>query len=46
MSKSLCILIVLSIFLGLGAWLVFLWAVQRGQFDDIEDPKHRMLDDE
>jgi len=25
---------------------VFMWAVKSGQFDDIEGPKHRMLDDE
>jgi len=46
MTKSLFILVILSLFLGLGAWLVFLWAVRRGQFDDTEDPKHRMLDDD
>ena len=46
MGKSLVILIVLSLFLGLAAWLVFLWAAHRGQFDDPEGPKYRMLDDD
>jgi cbb3-type cytochrome oxidase maturation protein len=47
MESSLIALIVLSLFLGCGCWLVFLWAVQKGEFSDIERPKHRMLlDDE
>jgi len=46
MQSSTLILIILSIFLGLGAWLVFIWAVKKGQMDDIEGPKYRMLDDD
>ncbi|HBG06403.1 MAG: cytochrome oxidase maturation protein, cbb3-type [Geobacteraceae bacterium GWC2_58_44] len=46
MDDSLIALIVLSLFLGCGCWLVFLWAVQKGEFSDIERPKHRMLDDD
>ena len=46
MDSSLFALIVLSLFLGTGCWLVFLWAVKKGEFDDIERPKHRMLDDD
>ena len=46
MDSSLLILIVLSLFLGSGCWLVFIWAVKKGEFDDIERPKHRMLDDD
>jgi cbb3-type cytochrome oxidase maturation protein len=45
-DSSLVILIVLSLCLGCGCWLVFIWAVKKGEFDDIERPKHRMLDDE
>lgn len=37
---------VLSLFLGCGCWLFFMWAVQKGEFSDIEGPKHRMLDDD
>ncbi len=46
MSQSTLLLIVLSFFLGLAAWLVFLWAVRKGEFDDLEGPKHRMLEEE
>jgi cbb3-type cytochrome oxidase maturation protein len=31
---------------GLAAWLLFLWAVRSGQFNDTEAPKYRMLDDD
>ena len=43
---TLTFLIILSIALGIGAWLFFLWSVKSGQYDDIERPKHRMLDDD
>ncbi|MBJ6800632.1 cbb3-type cytochrome oxidase assembly protein CcoS [Geomonas propionica] len=46
MNNSLCALIVLSFFLGCGCWLFFLWGVQKGEFTDMERPKHRMLDDD
>jgi cbb3-type cytochrome oxidase maturation protein len=46
MLTSTLILIVLSLFLGTGVWLVFVWAVKKGEFDDIEGPKHRMLEDD
>jgi cbb3-type cytochrome oxidase maturation protein len=43
---TLSFLIILSLALGLGAWLFFLWSVKSGHYDDIERPKHRMLDDD
>jgi cbb3-type cytochrome oxidase maturation protein len=46
MNNSLFALIGLSFFLGCGCWLFFLWAVQKGEFSDMERPKHRMLDDD
>ncbi|MDF1553014.1 MAG: cbb3-type cytochrome oxidase assembly protein CcoS [Deferrisomatales bacterium] len=46
MNQSTVILIVLSLLLGTGAWLVFLWAARKGEFDDLEGPKHRMLRDD
>ena len=46
MFKSLLILILLSLLVGTGVWLFFIWAVKRGEFDDIEAPKYRMLDDD
>ncbi len=46
MLKSILILIILTFFLGTGAWLFFIWAVKKGSFDDMEGPKYRMLDDD
>lgn len=46
MFKSIVILIILSFCIGLAAWLFFMHTVRRGDFDDIEGPKHRMLDDD
>ena len=43
---SLWRLMVLSLALGIGAWLFFLWSVRSGQYDDPEGPKYRMLDDD
>ena len=39
-------LILLSLLIGCVCWLFFLRAVKKGEFDDIERPKHRMLDDD
>ena len=46
MSASTIALIFLSLCVGAGVWLVFIWAVRRGEFDDPEGPKYRMLDDD
>lgn len=46
MFKSIIILILLSICIGTGAWLFFIYTVKRGDFDDVEAPKYRMLDDD
>jgi cbb3-type cytochrome oxidase maturation protein len=46
MLTSTIILIILSLFLGTGVWLFFIWAVKKGEFDDMEGPKHRMLEDD
>ena len=43
---TLAFLIFLSLVLGVGAWLFFLWAVKSGQYDDVEGPKYHMLDDD
>jgi len=45
-TSSLIALMFLSLFLGFGCWLVFLWAVRKGEFSDIERPKHRMLEED
>jgi len=39
-------LILISLALGVLAWLGFLWSVRSGQYDDPEGPKYRMLDDD
>ena len=36
----------LALILALGAIAAFLWAVNKGQYDDLETPAHRMLLDE
>ncbi|GAB4184696.1 MAG: hypothetical protein Tsb0017_02050 [Geothermobacteraceae bacterium] len=46
MPDSIIILIILSLCLGTGVWLIFLWAVRKGEFDDTEGPKYRMLADD
>jgi cbb3-type cytochrome oxidase maturation protein len=46
MFQSTVMLILLSFFIGMAVWLCFLWAVKKGEFDDAERPKYRMLDDE
>ena len=43
---TLLLLIAASLALGIAAWLLFLWAVKSDQYDDVERPKHRMLDDD
>jgi cbb3-type cytochrome oxidase maturation protein len=43
---SLGALIFLSLALGVGAWLFFLWTVKSGQYEDPEGPKYRMLEDD
>jgi cbb3-type cytochrome oxidase maturation protein len=43
---TITFLIILSVLLGIGAWVLFVWGVNKGQYDDSERPKYRMLDDE
>ena len=39
-------LIFLTLMLGIGAWALFVWSVKSGQYDDMEGPKYRMLEEE
>ena len=39
-------LILISLALGVLAYLGFLWSVRSGQYEDPEGPKYRMLDDD
>ena len=43
---TILLLVGASLALAGGGWLLFLWAVRSGQYDDVEGPKHRMLDDD
>jgi len=46
MLTSILLLIFLSFCIGTGVWLFFIYSVKKGEFDDIEGPKYRMLDDD
>lgn len=46
MMQTMLLLIFLTLAAGFAGWLLFLWAVKSGQYDDIEGPKYRMLDDD
>lgn len=43
---TILLLLFLSVALGAGAWLLFVWAVKSDQFEDLEGQKRRILDDE
>ena len=43
---SVFVIIGLSLFISIIILLLFLWAGKKEQFDDIEGPKYRMLDDD
>ena len=43
---SILFLIIIALCIGIGAWLFFLWSVRSGQYDDMEGPKYRMLDED
>jgi cbb3-type cytochrome oxidase maturation protein len=43
---STYLLIFLMLCIGIAGWLLFIWAVKSGQYDDVEGPKYRMLDDD
>ncbi|MGE3684323.1 MAG: cbb3-type cytochrome oxidase assembly protein CcoS [Bdellovibrionales bacterium] len=41
----LIIMVPISLALGLGFLLSFVWSVKSGQLDDTETPAHRILED-
>lgn len=43
---SILFLILVAFLLGLAFWLIFIWSARSGQYDDLEGPKYRMLEDE
>lgn len=44
--SSLYLLIPISLVLGIGVFIFFIWAAKSKQFDDIEGPKYRIMDDD
>ena len=44
--SSVFLLIFIAFLTGAAAWLLFVWSVRSGQFDDVEGPKFRMLDED
>jgi cbb3-type cytochrome oxidase maturation protein len=42
----LALMIPMALVLGFGFTAAFLWATARGQFDDVETPAHRILQDD
>ena len=40
------ILLIASLTVALGFLIAFLWAVRRGQYDDLETPSMRILNDD
>lgn len=44
--SALLFLLPLALLLGLTFAVLFLWAARGGQFDDLETPGRRMLDDD
>ncbi|HTG01911.1 MAG TPA: cbb3-type cytochrome oxidase assembly protein CcoS [Nitrospirota bacterium] len=44
--STMYLLITISLLVGIAAWLLFIWAVKSGQYDDTEGPKYRMLEDD
>ena len=46
MLESTIALVIISLGLGVGAWVAFVWAVKKGEFDDTEAPKYRMMNDD
>ncbi|QDQ28559.1 cbb3-type cytochrome oxidase assembly protein CcoS [Chitinimonas arctica] len=43
---SLYLLVPLSVLVAVGGGLLFWWATRSGQFDDLEGPAHRILQDD
>lgn len=41
----LILMIPMAFVLGLGFVAAFMWAASKGQFDDLETPAHRILED-
>jgi len=43
---SIYILILLSLLVAAGAFVLYLWAVRTGQFEDLEETKYQIFDED
>ena len=43
---TIFLLFFLCLSLGLGGWLFFLWAVKTDQFENLEETKYRIIEEE
>jgi cbb3-type cytochrome oxidase maturation protein len=41
----LILMVPMALLLGIGFVTAFFWATRQGQFDDLDTPAHRILDD-
>ncbi len=39
-------LVAVALLLAVGAWLILVWAIRSGQYDNVEDIKYRILEDD
>ncbi len=39
-------LVAVALLLAIAAWLVLVWAIRSGQYDNVEDVKYRILEDD
>ena len=42
----LVLMIPMALLLGIGFVVAFLWATNKGQFDDLDTPSHRILNED
>ena len=40
------LLVAFALLLAVAAWLVLVWAIRSGQYDNVEDIKYRILEDD
>jgi cbb3-type cytochrome oxidase maturation protein len=43
---STWLLVAFALLLAVAAWLVLVWAIRSGQYDNVEDVKYRILEDD
>lgn len=43
---STWLLVAFALLVAVAAWLVLVWAIRSGQYDNVEDIKYRILEDD